>query len=239
MDHYQQTLENIQGESVLDVATGRGGFLLELAKHLPQFKQGTGIDNNPAHIQTVNENNQDERLTFLAMDGENLNFPNDHFDVVSICNSLHHMPDLNGTLTEMLRVLKPGGTLVIQEMVSDGLSETQKSHRDLHHWWAAVDTQNGINHFPTFSREEIQNILSPLNLSDQTTIELIDLESNPKDPELLSHLEPVFKHYFDQISQLENPGALQQQGEALKERLQTIGLHSATALLITASKAAQ
>lgn len=46
---------------------------------------------------------------------ENLPFPNDSFERVILVDTLHHVVDQPATAVEMLRVLKPGGLLVIEE----------------------------------------------------------------------------------------------------------------------------
>ncbi len=184
MEPVSKILHTLQGSNVLDIATGSGGFLIELSKNLPDFKYGVGVDNNPSSIQTATKNNHDSRLVYHLMDSACLSFDTDKFDIVSISNSLHHMPEVYRTLKEMVRVVKPGGTIIIQEMVNDNLTETQQTHRDLHHWWAAVDRGCGISHGDTYSREEIMTRVNDLDLINYQIAELADLESDPLDIEL-------------------------------------------------------
>jgi SAM-dependent methyltransferase len=47
------------------------------------------------------------------MDALNMGFPDNSFDLVWACESGEHMPDKKAYVDEMVRVLKPGGTLVI------------------------------------------------------------------------------------------------------------------------------
>ena len=51
--------------------------------------------------------------SFLVMDALAMNFPDNTFDLVWACESGEHMPDKRRYVEEMVRVLKPGGTLVI------------------------------------------------------------------------------------------------------------------------------
>lgn len=236
MEPVTQTLHNLHGGNVLDIATGSGGFLIDLSNKIPGFKNGVGVDNNPFSIKAAVKNNQDQRFSYCLMDGACLSFHDDQFDVVSISNSLHHMPEVHNTLKEMLRVVKPGGAVIVQEMMSDSLTETQQTHRDLHHWWAAVDRGCGISHGDTYSREEIMALINEVDLINHQIIELSDLESDPLDLELQKTLEPVFSRYFNRLSTLPDANDLLAQGEALRKRLKTVGLHSATALYIVANK---
>jgi ubiquinone/menaquinone biosynthesis C-methylase UbiE len=51
------------------------------------------------------------RMEFLLGDASALNFADGSFDTVNIANAVHCFPDLDGSLRETWRVLKPGGTL--------------------------------------------------------------------------------------------------------------------------------
>jgi len=46
--------------------------------------------------------------------GENLPYPDEHFDLVSTCQTLEHVGDVKKCVSEMLRVLKKGGTMFIR-----------------------------------------------------------------------------------------------------------------------------
>lgn len=48
-----------------------------------------------------------------VMDALKMDYPDNSFDVVWACESGEHMPDKGAYVREMVRVLKPGGTLVI------------------------------------------------------------------------------------------------------------------------------
>ena len=52
-------------------------------------------------------------VTFQVMDALAMEWPDESFDLVWACESGEHMPDKKKYVEEMVRVLKPGGTLVI------------------------------------------------------------------------------------------------------------------------------
>lgn len=52
-------------------------------------------------------------MTFQVMDALAMTWPDESFDLVWACESGEHMPDKKKYVDEMVRVLKPGGTLVI------------------------------------------------------------------------------------------------------------------------------
>ncbi len=57
-----------------------------------------------------------DRLTFLKMDGRQLDFPDNSFDIAYSLSSIEHFGGMDGasqTIREMTRVLKPGGILAL------------------------------------------------------------------------------------------------------------------------------
>ena len=85
-------------------------------------------------------------IRFEQMDARHLAFPDDSFDTACVSNSLHHFANPGPVLAEMLRVVRRGGHLVVNEMYRDGQSETQATHILLHHWWASVNRIRGEMH---------------------------------------------------------------------------------------------
>ncbi len=164
----------------MEVATGSGGFVTFLMENLKDYTEITGIDCNERPLEAARKSHGQENIHFQRMDAARMDFPDCHFDTVSIANSLHHMSDLTGVLSEMMRVCKPGGHFIISEMYRDGQSETQLTHVWLHHWWAAVDTAEGITHSETFTRQEVVEIIQKTGLHELEYYDLNDLESDPR-----------------------------------------------------------
>jgi hypothetical protein len=133
----------------------------------------------------------------------------------------------------MKRILRPGGYLLVSEMYCDGQTETQMTHVLLHHWWGAVDTVNGIVHRETYQRRELIELVSSLELGKEALYDLCDLDADPKDPEILAELDPVFERY---IQRAEGYPDLQARGEELRKRVEEIGFHSATTLVMVGQK---
>jgi hypothetical protein len=103
----------------------------------------------------------------------------------------------------------------------------------LHHWWAAVDTVNGIVHNETYTRQGLLDLVAQLQLKELKTFDLSDLNEDPKNPEIITELDPVFERY---IQRAEGHPELQTRGEELKTRLKEIGFHGATTLVILGRK---
>jgi SAM-dependent methyltransferase len=174
-------------------------------------------------------------VRYCRMDAARLEFADASFDTVCISNSLHHMPDPAVTLREMLRVLKPGGSLIVSEMYRDNQSETQMTHVHLHHWWGAVDRTQGICHNETLRREQIVELVAGLGLSEIRLHDLSELQDDPHDPETMAQLLPVIERYIERAGAYPD---LVARGQEMRQRLEEIGFDGATTLLATGRKAA-
>lgn len=141
---------------ILDIGTGSGNFILVLKEVFPDAEM-IGVDPNLNSLKDASQRFSD--VQFNEMSAENLDFEDKSFDVVSMSMALHHIPDVEKSLLEMQRVLKPGGWIIINELFSDNLSEAQKVHKMYHHFKSRIDQILGTSHNQTFKKEEILNII--------------------------------------------------------------------------------
>lgn len=229
----KDSIGHISGGKVLDVATGNGNFIQFLIEGLMNFEEITGIDTKDGLETVFTANFKKHPVRYEKMDAANLQFADASFDTVCISNSLHHMPQMERTLQEMLRVLKPGGYFIISEMYSNNQSETQMTHVHLHHWWADVDQTQGLFHGKTFRREEIIQMAASLGFVEMQIQDISELNENPHNPEILAELEPVIVRY---IQRAEGHPELQMRGKELQELLREVGFDGASALFIIGRK---
>jgi len=231
MDIPTPTLNNLSGGRVLDVATGNGNFIHYLIENLGSFEEVIGLDTSEKHVIAFEQAFTGKPVRFIKMNAEKIEFPDASFDTVSISNSLHHMASLEQVLSEMRRVLKPGGYFIASEMFSDNQAETQMTHVLLHHWWAAIDRAQGISHNETFTRQQLLKILSGLGLIEISVNTICDLSPDPKDAETIKYLIDVTDQYLQRLEGLPSEDALRARGMELRQRLVKIGFHGATNLL--------
>jgi ubiquinone/menaquinone biosynthesis C-methylase UbiE len=108
-----------RSDRVLDVACGQGESARVLAEHFGC--RMVGIDYSEKNIRRANQLTEDaglsNRARFVQGDAELLPFANESFDVVICECSLSIFPDAVVALTEMNRVLRPGGRLGISDVV--------------------------------------------------------------------------------------------------------------------------
>lgn len=104
-------VEKPQG-SLLEIGCSMGTDLLQLAR---RGMQVTGIDLTEEGINLARKRFELYQIpaTLKVDDAENLSFPDGSFDVVYSFGVLHHTPNTQQSIDEVLRVLKPGGLAVI------------------------------------------------------------------------------------------------------------------------------
>jgi len=104
---------------ILDVATGTGDFALEAVRMKMQDVQITGVDISAGMIEVgkkkVAKKKLEHAITLQIADSENLPFDTGHFDAFTVAFGVRNFQNLRKGMSEMLRVLKPGGMGVIIE----------------------------------------------------------------------------------------------------------------------------
>ena len=104
--------------NILDEACGTCDFTIEIAKGSPQGSKVTGIDLSEGMLQIGREKCRKEGITAELQTGDCEAMPYDEgtFDRIGVAFGVRNFENLPKGLTEMLRVLKPGGKLVILEL---------------------------------------------------------------------------------------------------------------------------
>jgi demethylmenaquinone methyltransferase/2-methoxy-6-polyprenyl-1,4-benzoquinol methylase len=103
---------------VLDVATGTGDMAIMLTKQLTgAHVTGVDISNGMLDIgrQKIARLQLEQQIVLQTGDSEALEFPDAHFDAITVAFGVRNFENLERGLREMLRVLKPGGRLVVLE----------------------------------------------------------------------------------------------------------------------------
>ncbi len=108
------------GETILDCCCGTGDLTVLFAGAAPAPRQVVGADFTPEMLRLAKSKSAllsgSIRLpVFSAADGLRLPFARERFDVVSVAFGVRNFQDVNAGLVELVRVLKPGGRLLILE----------------------------------------------------------------------------------------------------------------------------
>jgi ubiquinone/menaquinone biosynthesis C-methylase UbiE len=123
--YFGQRLVNIAhlraGTTVLDIATGRGAVLFPAAECVGPLGRVVGIDLAPAMIAATQSDVMARGITTVElkqMDAEQLTFPDASFDTILCGFALFALPHLEQALSEMQRVLRPGGQIAVSTWVN-------------------------------------------------------------------------------------------------------------------------
>jgi demethylmenaquinone methyltransferase/2-methoxy-6-polyprenyl-1,4-benzoquinol methylase len=107
------------GARILDVATGTGDVALEIARTTPSSVKITGADFCKEMVELgqlkVAQSPYAGRIDLKVAPCEDLPFPNDTFDSITIAFGIRNVVDRKLGLAEMWRVLRPGGRMIILE----------------------------------------------------------------------------------------------------------------------------
>ena len=111
--HHVATGVPVEGRDVLEVGCGRGGGAAYIARAL-RPREMVGVDRTAASIRFARRHFAAQKnLRFLEADAHSLPFDDDSFDAVVNIESAQHYRDIDRFFSEVHRVLKPGGHLLI------------------------------------------------------------------------------------------------------------------------------
>jgi len=153
---YHHTVEklDIKDKTVLEVGSGRGGGTSYIARYLSP-KKITGLDYSKNAITLCNRIHSENNLEFIEGDASDLPFDSDSYDIIINVESSHCYPSIPQFLSEVKRVLKPGGFFA----------------------WTDICPEKAINHYEdSFNNMGMKNIESyeitknVLNALDKDTI---------------------------------------------------------------------
>jgi ubiquinone/menaquinone biosynthesis C-methylase UbiE len=101
----------LEGKRVLDIGCGNGAYTTALAEG---FDEVYGVDIEPDRVaEFARRVDGDRKFSVSLASAEALPFPDDHFDVVTAIEVIEHITDLDRALTEVHRVLRPGGAFLV------------------------------------------------------------------------------------------------------------------------------
>jgi SAM-dependent methyltransferase len=142
--------ERLSGGAVLDAGCGTGGFLA-WAMGAGGFERGSGIDVSPDAIELARRRVPGADLHVAPV--AELPFADGSFDLVTLNDVLQHVPeaDVARSLSEIRRVLRPGGALLVR---TGGARRERRERAD----WRAYDRES-------LTREVERGGLRPLRVT--------------------------------------------------------------------------
>ena len=102
-------------ERALDVGCGTGAFAYAIA---PLVGEVVGVDSSEEYLASAREH-APENCRFVLGNAESLDFPYGDFDLVGCLRVLHHVRRPELVVSELARVTRPGGRIVIADQLGD------------------------------------------------------------------------------------------------------------------------
>jgi ubiquinone/menaquinone biosynthesis C-methylase UbiE len=104
------------GASVLSVGCGPG-VILSAVTALHSSIRGTGIDASQDRVgEAIQRNRENSQVEFVCGDAQAMQLPSDTFDVVYTRMLLQYLREKEKAVAEMVRVCRPGGTVLLQDL---------------------------------------------------------------------------------------------------------------------------
>ncbi len=244
----REKLGTISGGNVLDVGTEDGGFIGTLMKTLKDYDSFTGIDISEDELTKAREQFKDTPMNLIVMNAEKMTFQDNQFDTVCASYTIHHLENIDSVLAEMFRVLKPGGTFIIQEMYSDG-EQTAAQHVDIevHTFDAKTDTLLGIPHFEALTRQRLRDYVYKIGLSEIEVFEsswsvkclFCDDAPDCENPMRADNIDFVIKQIDESLNKMCDHTSyteLKQEAESIKERVKMDGSSAASVMYFIGKK---
>ncbi len=169
-------LLNLQdGMKLLDAGCGTGSLLKELSGSGQELNL-YGIDLSPEMINAARVKLKDAKhIELFEGSAADLPFQSNYFDYVVCMNSLHHHANPNQSLTEMTRVLKPGGVMILMDGFVDSTLRKVLSR--------TANILRNEGKIQRFKRDELQRIFRSLgyeSITQQTFLFFMLITSGAK-----------------------------------------------------------
>jgi ubiquinone/menaquinone biosynthesis C-methylase UbiE len=145
----------------LEVGSGRGGGASYVSRYL-QPRSVTGLDFSQEAVDLCNRNRRASGLSFTCGDAQSMPFPDNSFDAVINVESSHCYPSMGRFLSEVHRVLRPGGNFLFADL--RGRQGLGALHEQFHASHLNLEHEDDIS----------ANVLMALRLDNDRKLQLIE-----------------------------------------------------------------
>ena len=140
--HHLASAAEIKNKDVVEIGCGRGGGLAYIFSHF-SAKSAHGIDLNKQAITFCKSHHKENGLTFMQGNAQNLKLGDNTTDIVINVESSHRYPNMKMFLSEVYRILRPGGYFLLTDFRYD--YDMEKTKKDLDSCGLTLIKQKIIN----------------------------------------------------------------------------------------------
>jgi ubiquinone/menaquinone biosynthesis C-methylase UbiE len=168
------------GQRVLEVGCGTGAVLRDVARRVVPNGRVVGLDPNRTFLAVAAEIAEREGLASLMEwregDALRLPFPNGSFDVALSVTTLGHVPNGERAITEMVRVVQPGGRVGVHDRDDDSFIVSHPDRALTRRVVAGGSDQAMID---SWLGRKLPRLLTAAGLQDVQIKAFTSLEQNP------------------------------------------------------------
>jgi ubiquinone/menaquinone biosynthesis C-methylase UbiE len=237
MNELKKYLNQYENPRILDIGSGKGDFIGLIDFIYQDYSEIIGID-IVDYLSEMNEAafNHNPKIKFMDMDVLDTTFPKNSFDIISLSNTLHHIKDIKSIFDQMEALLKPGGMMIVSELISkNDLTDKQFSHQLLHSFAAKVDHELNKVHAQVFTKENVMlaiDMFSPLPVVDSWI-----LHTHPYDEKItLEDLYDLIDQILDKVKNSSKYDLYKKEAKELKDNLKENGFSFATTVCVILKK---
>lgn len=183
-EHLLELLPPTQAmRSIIDLGCGTGFFTHKLAIQFPDAVV-YGVDIAEGMLDFAN-NRYNNKIHWICADAENLPFGDNSADIIFSSLAMQWCENTYQFLSEVKRVLKPGGTALLSTFGNSTLQELRCS-------WQQVDYQAHVNHF--LSVDELKNHIEQVYFSSSSVLHYVKTLMYSSPVELMRELKNLGAH---------------------------------------------
>ena len=112
--YVMKEIERFRPASLIDIGCGSGGFLCAVQKCFPDI-QLKALDLSEEMVRETQDRLGPSAVAIVG-DSERMPLESEQYEIVTCNMSIHHYPHAQDAVNEMYRILKPGGTLLLNDM---------------------------------------------------------------------------------------------------------------------------
>jgi len=155
----------VRPDNVLDVGCGCGSSTAKLS---PFCGKITAIDFSSELIDRCKRENQRPNITYQCMDGRNIHYSDGSFDMVVEQYSLHHVPEWEKVLDEMIRVSSKH--VLVEEPIDDPRTEEKRNSIRAQQLYLEVQKEVGYSHYRYLALDSLVQYFKSKKISIETQI---------------------------------------------------------------------
>lgn len=174
----------------VDLATGTGFTAVALADRVSEVVAYDATPEMLNEARKLSEEMKLDNLQFITGDVMEMPFEDNSFEIATCRRAAHHFTDMNKFLSEVYRILKPGGKLGVSDMIrpekdSENIFNTLEIVRDSSHigaltipTWKEILADAGLEVESMVTSEELYTLekwLSPITMESKQGIEVQDI----------------------------------------------------------------